>query len=162
MIRRARSNQARASVLEGTARICFGKPTHSDGRSCMREIVFVLLLALMAHYAWGQTDTPNTPAGRALQAWLNAVNSGKTAKIEAYVRYIDPTQTVDWLVSLSQHSGGFSLLSVTSKEPQQIVECSEPIGVSTIELSRCPAPSLSPRSCPRPASPLAPSGTMSE
>ena len=29
----------------------------------------------------------------------------------------DSTQTVDWLVSLSQHSGGFSLLSVTSKGP---------------------------------------------
>ena len=84
----------------------------------MRELVFALLLALMAHYGWGQTDTPDTPAGRALQAWLDAVNSGRTAKIEAYVRYIDRTQTVDWLVSLSQHSGGFSLLSVTSKEPQ--------------------------------------------
>lgn len=86
----------------------------------VRELVFAFLLALMAHYGWGQTDIPNTPAGRALQAWLDAVNSGRTAKIEAYVRFIDPTQTVDWLVSLSQHSGGFSLLSVASKEPQLI------------------------------------------
>jgi hypothetical protein len=59
----------------------------------MRELVFILLFALMANYGWGQTDIPNTPAGRALQAWLDAANSGRTAKIEAFVRYIDPTQT---------------------------------------------------------------------
>ena len=51
-----------------------GKPWHSNGRSRVRELVFVLLLPLMAHYGSGQTDTPKTPAGRAPHAWLNAVN----------------------------------------------------------------------------------------
>ena len=63
----------------------------------------------------GQATIPKTPAGYALQAWLDAINSREATKIQAYVASIDSTQPVNWLVSLSEHSGGFVLLSVTSK-----------------------------------------------
>jgi len=84
----------------------------------VRGMVFALLLPLMHCGVWGQATIPKTPAGNALQAWLDAIDSRKAASIQAYVLSIDSTQTVDWLVSLSEHSGGFTLLSVTSKGPR--------------------------------------------
>lgn len=80
-------------------------------------MVLALLLLLVHCVSWAQAAIPKTQAGHALQAWLDAVNSRKAARIQAYVASIDSTQTVDWLVSLSEHSGGFTLLSVTSKGP---------------------------------------------
>jgi dienelactone hydrolase len=76
------------------------------------------LVPLMNCCIWGQASIPNTPAGHALRAWLEAVNSHNATKIRAYVKSIDSTQTVDWLISWSDHSGGFTLLSVTIKGPQ--------------------------------------------
>src|SRR5258707_1097942 len=95
----------------------FGKE-HSGCRLATGKAVFGLLVPLMNCCMWGQASIPNTPAGHALRAWLEAVNSQKATKIRAYVTSIDSTQTVDWLISLSDHSGGFALLSVTNKEPQ--------------------------------------------
>lgn len=97
-----------------------GRQRHGNHSSVMQAILFSFLLSLTNSYGWGQMTIPKTPAGHVLRAWLNAVNSGSPAKMQAYVRSIDSTQTVDWLVSLSQHSGGFSLLSVTSKGPRLI------------------------------------------
>jgi retinol-binding protein 3 len=84
-------------------------------------IIFAfILLSLASADGQVQTGIPNTPAGRALRSWFAAVNSGKPSRIREYVQQIDATQTADWLVSLSQHSGGFNLLSVTSKDPRLI------------------------------------------
>jgi hypothetical protein len=98
----------------------FRRQRHSHRSSAVRAILLSFLLSLTNACVWGQVAIPSTPAGYALRAWLDAVNSGKAAKIQAYVRSTDSTQTVDWLVSLSQHSGGFSLLSVTNKGPRLI------------------------------------------
>ncbi len=78
---------------------------------------FILLcaIALIAPAA----VIPDTPTGNVLRAWLDAFDSGDTAKLEGYSKTFDPrnlmTQYVD--ISFSRRSGGFELLSVTAPEP---------------------------------------------
>src|ERR1700760_4131133 len=98
----------------------FGAQRHNNRSPAAHAIVLAFLLSFTNSYGWTQISIPKTPSGRVLRAWLDAVNSGNPAKIQAYVRSIDSAQTVDWLLGLSQHSGGFSLLSVTSKGPRLI------------------------------------------
>jgi hypothetical protein len=84
----------------------------------VRHVILLLLLAITC--GWGQTKIPDTPAGHAPRAWLEAFNSSDPAKMEAYVKSTDPTQTVDFLVSMHSHTGEFYQLSVTSKEPRLV------------------------------------------
>lgn len=72
-----------------------------------------LLLAVTCLTA--QVSVPNTPAGRTLQAWLDAFNSGDRAKIERYVDTIDHTQSVDGIFSF-RNAVGFDLVAVHSSE----------------------------------------------
>ncbi len=67
-----------------------------------------------------QPAIPDTPAGRTLQAWLDAFNSGDRAKIENYVKTIAPSQNADTWINFRGNTGGFDLLSVDSSEPLQI------------------------------------------
>jgi retinol-binding protein 3 len=98
----------------------FVRQRHNNRSPTTHAILLAFLLSFTNFYGWTQISIPQTPSGHVLRTWLDAVNSGNPAKIQAYVRSIDSTQTVDWLVSLSQHSDGFSLLSVTSKGPRLI------------------------------------------
>ncbi len=63
---------------------------------------------------------PDTPAGQTLQAWLQAFNSGDRTKLEAYVKTLDPTQSVDGMLAFHNGTGGFDLLSIESSEPLHI------------------------------------------
>ena len=67
-----------------------------------------------------QVAIPDTPAGHTLQAWLDAFNSSDRAKIEAYVKTTDHSQSVDGLISFRSQTGGFDLLSIESSEPLHI------------------------------------------
>lgn len=86
----------------------------------MLKLFLALMLPLLTISGHGQAAIPQTPAGHALQAWLDAMNGGTAARVSEYVKSMDSTQSVDWLVSLSQHSGGFVLLSVHSKSPRLV------------------------------------------
>ncbi len=81
--------------------------------------IFTLFLMAMG-YAMAQVSVPDTPAGRTLQAWLEAFNSGDRAKIERYVNTIDHTQSVDGLLSFRNGTGGFDLLAIESSDPLHI------------------------------------------
>jgi hypothetical protein len=84
----------------------------------MRIRRLVPLLLALCTTAPAQTPViPDTPAGRTLQAWLDAFNSGDRAKIENYVKTIDPSQDVDGMIDFRGHTGGFDLLSIDSSEP---------------------------------------------
>jgi len=63
---------------------------------------------------------PDTPAAHTLQAWLDAFNSSDRAKVEAYVKTLDPTQSVDGILSFRSQTGGFDLQSIESSEPLHI------------------------------------------
>jgi hypothetical protein len=80
--------------------------------------LFALLLAIGGGRA--QVTVPDTPAGHTLQTWLDAFNSGDRARIETYVKTVDPTQSVDGLMSFRSQTGGFELLAIESSEPLHI------------------------------------------
>ena len=68
------------------------------------------LLLLGVGCGLAQVTVPDTPAGHTLQAWLDAFNSGDRARIETYVKTMDPSQSVDGLISFRNQTGGFELL----------------------------------------------------
>jgi retinol-binding protein 3 len=67
-----------------------------------------------------QVAIPDVPAGHTLQAWLAAFNSGDRARVEAYVKTVDPSQSVDGMIAFRNQTGGFELLSIESSQPLQI------------------------------------------
>ena len=84
----------------------------------LRRTPIVLLVCL--NLALGQTTIPDSAAGRALRAWMNAFNGGDRATIEDYIKTVDPSQSVEAITSFRNQTGGFELLSVESSEPRHI------------------------------------------
>lgn len=82
-------------------------------------VLFGLLLVCLGH-GFGQTMIPDTPAGKVLQAWLDAFNSGDRAKIDAYVKTFDPKHSIDMMLTFRSQTGGFDLLRIESSEPNLI------------------------------------------
>jgi len=79
--------------------------------------VTLLLLALLSCVvAYAQQVIPETPAGKAFGAWLDAVNSGDRAKIENYKANVNPMESVDVLMEIGKDSGGFDLISIEDNE----------------------------------------------
>ena len=81
--------------------------------------LFALLLVVVGR-GLAQPTVPDTPAGHALEAWLDAFNSGDRAKVETYVKIVDRSQSVDGMISFRNQTGGFELLSIESSEPLHI------------------------------------------
>jgi len=80
----------------------------------------VALVCVGAGCGLAQTSVPDTPAGHTLQAWLDAFNSGDRAKVEAYVKTVDPTQNVDGMIGFRNQTGGFELIGIESSEPLHV------------------------------------------
>jgi peptidase S41-like protein len=77
----------------------------------------ILIFWLGLGFVFAQVKVPETPAGRALQAWLDAFNSGDPSKIDAYIKKFDPKQSVEFMTSFRNQTGGFDLLGIESSEP---------------------------------------------
>ncbi len=80
----------------------------------------VVLLCLGAGCGLAQTTVPDTPAGRTLQALLDAFNSGDRAKIETYVKTRDPARNVAGMMELRSQTGGFDLVEIDSSVPLHV------------------------------------------
>jgi hypothetical protein len=80
----------------------------------------LILLLTCAACGFAETPIPDTSAGHVVRAWIDAFNSGDRAKIEEYVRTVDPSQSVGGMISLRNQTGGFELLSIESSEPLHI------------------------------------------
>ena len=80
----------------------------------------LVLVCLGAGYVMAQTSVPDTPAGHTLQAWLDAFNSGDRAKVETYVKTVDPSQNVDGMLGFHNQTGGFDLIGIESSEPLHV------------------------------------------
>ena len=52
----------------------------------------ILFLCTCAASALGQATIPDTPAGQALSAWLEAFNSGDRARIDVFLKSHAPNQ----------------------------------------------------------------------
>ena len=84
----------------------------------LRKLLGVLVL--WAGCANGQTAIPDTPAGHVLSAWLDAINSGDRARIEAYVQKHDPKNSAELMTRFREQTGGFQLLAIESSQPLAI------------------------------------------
>src|SRR5580698_7700226 len=84
----------------------------------LRRLFALLLVGVGCLLA--QVPVPDTPAGHTLQAWLDAFNNGDRARIETYVKNVNPSQSVDALISFRKQTGGFELLAIESSEPLHI------------------------------------------
>ena len=82
----------------------------------------VLSLGLVVAPAFAQTTPPDTPAGKLLQTWLDAVNSGDRARIERFEAEHDGRvpNGVQSLLRLREQSGGFDVTGVRKSEPRYI------------------------------------------
>jgi hypothetical protein len=76
-----------------------------------------MLLVFLTFSLGAQTPAiPDTPAGRALQAWLDAFNSGDRERIQAYIAKYDPEKSVDSEVGFRNQPGGFELLGIDKSD----------------------------------------------
>jgi retinol-binding protein 3 len=73
---------------------------------------------LSSAFTFAQTPSiPDTPAGHALAAWLEAFNSGDRGKIDAYIKKYEPSENADGMMGFHNQTGGFNLLTIDSSEP---------------------------------------------
>ena len=72
---------------------------------------------LVDHSGSSTTDIPDTPAGKVLRAWLDAFNSADPEKTEQFEKTFDPAKAIVFQMDFRRRTGGFDLLSVTSKAP---------------------------------------------
>jgi hypothetical protein len=99
----------------------------------------VVMLTLFCMSMIGQTSVPDTPAGKALGAWLEAFNSGDRAKVEAYVKQYDPEKSPERMLAFHDQTGGFELLAIEGSEPLVIKfrvkeKASSTVGIGSIQV----------------------------
>jgi peptidase S41-like protein len=82
-------------------------------------ILGVVLIGLSA--ASADVSIPDTPAGRAVSAWLDAFNSGDRARLDDYFKKYEPSKHADDFMGFRDRVGGFDLLSIEKSEPNRIV-----------------------------------------
>ncbi|HEY4367496.1 MAG TPA: S41 family peptidase [Steroidobacteraceae bacterium] len=79
------------------------------------------LLAALPAWALADVSVPNTPAGQALGAWLDAFNSGDQAIIESFEKAHAPWLSVDRQMQLRERTGGYDLLGIDKSDKLWIV-----------------------------------------
>ena len=80
----------------------------------------VILFASLATPLPQAVNTPETPAGHTLKAWLDAFNSGDRATEEKYLKTYDPERSLDDEMRFRGMTGGFILTQILKSEPQHI------------------------------------------
>src|SRR5205807_8487575 len=78
----------------------------SPARPKNLKIVLFIPALLFAAIGYAQTTIPDTPAGNAPRAWLDAFNSGDRAKVEAYGKTSEPEQSIERTMAFYNRSGG--------------------------------------------------------
>jgi hypothetical protein len=100
---------------------CYMKPAFRTLRAVARAVMMcgVVLIALRAVSA--DVTIPDTPAGRAVSAWLEAFNSGDRARLDDYFKKYEPSKHAEDFMGFRDRVGGFDLISVEKSEPNRIV-----------------------------------------
>jgi len=84
-------------------------------------LALVLGLAMGVGSAAAQTVTPDTPAGRALKASLEAFDSLDQAKMAAFIAAWKPPTTADEMLIYARATGGFDLVSIDDARPDRLL-----------------------------------------
>jgi CubicO group peptidase (beta-lactamase class C family) len=81
-----------------------------------------LLIVVSACLAWPQVSPPSGPAGRRLDEWLKAINSGDRAVLREFFSQAFPTgaDRLERSLALRQQSGGFDLQSIEESTPTKL------------------------------------------
>jgi len=112
------------------------------------QVAFVLVAFLAIFPARSQqAPIPDTPAGRALTGWLEALNSADPARIVAFQQRYGLQGPADAWISFRTQTGGFDVLSITKSEPLHVefvaTERSNPTRVSgTLDVTASDPPKL--------------------
>lgn len=68
----------------------------------------------------GQTAIPNTPAGSALRAWLDAYNSDDSVRVAMFFRAYSVEDALRGAFAFRKMTGGLDLLSIQVSEPRHV------------------------------------------
>ena len=103
-------------------------------------MLHTVLALFLAAAAPAQPALPDTPAGKALGAWLAAFNSGDPALIRAYDETYRPTRLLAEAAGFREATGGFNLIRVEKSEPTTITalvqeKASDTVGRFELSLS---------------------------
>src|SRR5215831_4397973 len=103
--------------------------------------LFVALLCLTFSLAAQTPTIPDTPAGRTLQAWFDAFNSGDRGRLEAYLTKYEPEKSVDSELNFRNQTGGFELVGIAQSDRLRIefqVKEADPAVVVSFRLRAIP------------------------
>jgi len=81
---------------------------------------FCAALTVASAPLFGQTAIPNTPAGRVLRAWVDAYNSGDSARVAMFFRTYSVEDALRGAFAFRKMTGGLDLLSVQVSEPRHV------------------------------------------
>jgi retinol-binding protein 3 len=90
-------------------------------RAAARAVVMCGVALIGLSSASADVTIPDTPAGRAVSAWLEAFNSGDRARLDDYFKKYEPSKHADDFMGFRDRVGGFEVLSIEKSEPNRIV-----------------------------------------
>jgi retinol-binding protein 3 len=99
---------------------------HSRRRTLFAAILLIATSLLDAPGALAQLQPatavviPDSPAGWALKAWLDAFNSGDPAQLATYYKKYEPEKSPENVLGFRRKTGGFDLLSIQKAETLRI------------------------------------------
>jgi len=93
------------------------------GSDLTRCLIVLLVGALFGTASAGTQNPmiPDTPAGEALRAWLDAFNSGDRARFDSFEKLHAPWLTTDTEMARRARTGGYDLLSIDKSNKLWIV-----------------------------------------
>ncbi|TNJ35646.1 serine hydrolase domain-containing protein [Arenimonas terrae] len=87
----------------------------------LRILLLPLWLLALAAPVRATVVLPDTPAGRAFDAWLQAFNAADRARLETLQQAFATPEPVDDTLGYREFTGGFTLLAVESSQPHRLV-----------------------------------------
>src|SRR5213080_850256 len=82
--------------------------------------VFCTTLTVASAPLFGQTTIPNTPAGKVLRAWVDAYNSGDSARVAMFFRTYSVEDALRGAFAFRKMTGGLDVLGVEVSEPRHV------------------------------------------
>ena len=86
----------------------------------MLRAVLLLLLVCTPFNAVAAPALPDTPTAKVVGEWIDAVNSGERARLEAFKERYKRKAPVEGLLELRENTGGFEIVRIERSEPQSI------------------------------------------
>ena len=102
------------------ARMRHNGPMNSSLGLALRVCALMLVLVRPALADVAAPRIPDTPGGRALETWLQAVNSGDRALLESFLKTYPSRWTLDEMLRWSSETGGYDLIEVHANDPSNV------------------------------------------